>query len=335
MLRVVPLLLLSCLTEAAFLDEFDPAAAVKGLPGAMRDNFRIFRVGIGAMWNNRQAAGAVRKRLAQGCEPVAYPDLLLMRKSADDSQKLLQAGLIYLVMPEVLPAMLYFFPSSLPSTFETDKGRAKRHDTLVRLRAKAVLQLACQIEEDAATKTGKKGLLSAALCSKAEAVLKGASAARAVAPLAAYLPPPADAKEACEVAKAPLKGLPGPFIKAGCTLIGLSGPLPGPIRRQPLSPLAPRSFGASRTTPEPAPSAACTRSAACPHRGPRSPAGSRCGSTCRTWRRRTLRCARADSRASAGPNCSRRPSTEASGRPLRATRSCARSSLTGSPCSIS
>ena len=72
------------------LDEFDPVAAVKGIPGAVRDNLRIFRAGTGAMWRNRKAASVVRKRVKQGGAAASYSELLLLRKSGDDAQKLLR-----------------------------------------------------------------------------------------------------------------------------------------------------------------------------------------------------------------------------------------------------
>ena len=128
------------------LDEFDPVAAVKGIPGTVRDNLRIFRAGTGAMWRNRKAASVVRKRVKQGGAAASYSELLLLRKSGDDAQKLLQAGVVYLAVPELLPAMLYFFPRSLPSTFETDQRRARRYETIGRLRSKAVLQLLTSLE---------------------------------------------------------------------------------------------------------------------------------------------------------------------------------------------
>ena len=64
-------------------------------------------------------------------------------------------------------------------------------------------------------------------------MLSANSLSSAVTPLAPYTPPSSSA-DSKEVSKAPLKGMPPPYVKAACTLIGLSGPLPGPIRRQSL-----------------------------------------------------------------------------------------------------
>jgi hypothetical protein len=221
---------------AAFLDElseFNMVDAVKGAPGMIRDNFRIFKTGTGAMWNNRKAAAVVRKQHKSAGARPTYPELLLLRKSSDDTQKLVQAGIIYIVVPELLPAMLYFFPRSIPSTFETAERRGRRYDTLVRLRAKAVLDMAVRLEDDAAVKKGKAGKLAVERSAEAERLLRAPSLSAATAPLAKYLPP-ATSAQAIEVGKAPLKGMPQPFVKAGCTLIGLSGPLPGFIRRREL-----------------------------------------------------------------------------------------------------
>ena len=51
--------------------------------------------------------------------------------------------------------------------------------------------------------------------------------------LGALVREPADASEKQREAsrKSPLRKLPGPALKAGCALVGVSGPLPGPLRR--------------------------------------------------------------------------------------------------------
>ena len=68
---------------------------------------------------------------------------------------------------------------------------------------------------------------------QAEQLLCSSSLAGAVVPIAPYLAP-ATTGQAKGVSQAPLKGMPQPYVKAGCTLIGLSGPLPGFIRRREL-----------------------------------------------------------------------------------------------------
>lgn len=218
---------------AAFLEDFNVGDAIKGVPGMMRNNFHTLTTGTQALWRNRKVAAVLRKKhKSEGAMPT-YPELLLLRKSADDTQKLIQAGMVYLILPEALPAMLYFFPNCLPSTFESETRRGKRYDTLLRLRTKAVLDLAVLIDSDAAAKTGKTGRLAVERAAEAERVLRASSLPAATAQLARYLPP-ATSAQVVEVDKAPLKGMPGPFLKAGCTLIGLSGTLPDFIRRREL-----------------------------------------------------------------------------------------------------
>ena len=115
------------------------------------------RVGTKQMWVNSKAAGSVKKRVTACGIPLNYAELQLLRKSGEDTTKLLQAGVMWLVAPELIPAMLYFYPRALPSTFESTEGCAKRHATLCRLRASATLQLLAKLDEDSVAR-GKKGV---------------------------------------------------------------------------------------------------------------------------------------------------------------------------------
>ena len=73
--------------------------------------------------------------------------------------------------PELFPAMLYFNPRSIPSTFESEAGRAKRYDSMARKRTRAALDLLSTLEEQAAG-TGKKAFLAAEHCQTAESLLR-------------------------------------------------------------------------------------------------------------------------------------------------------------------
>ena len=153
-------LLLLVLPFAVAMDaigDFNLGDTIKGLPGQMRGSLRQFRVGTKQMWVNSKAAGSVKKRVTACGIPLNYAELQLLRKSGEDTTKLLQAGVMWLVAPELIPAMLYFYPRALPSTFESTEGCAKRHATLCRLRASATLQLLAKLDEDSVAR-GKKGV---------------------------------------------------------------------------------------------------------------------------------------------------------------------------------
>jgi len=89
----------------------------------------------------------------------------------------------------------------------------------------------CTAQEDAATKKGKKGARAAARLETAKELLRAGPPPRAVGALAPYLPSADDAKQ---LQRSPLKRLEGAALKAGCGAIGLSGPLPGFVRRSAL-----------------------------------------------------------------------------------------------------
>ena len=74
------------------MGDFDLGATIKGLPGAVRSNFRQFKVGTKQMWANGKAAGVVKSRVKAGGAPVTYAELQLLRKSGEDTTKLVQAG---------------------------------------------------------------------------------------------------------------------------------------------------------------------------------------------------------------------------------------------------
>jgi len=220
---------------AADVGDFDLGATIKGLPGTVKNSLRQFKVGTGAMWVNSKEAGKVKKRVKAGGPLPSYGEQLLLRKSDEDTTKLIQAGVMWLAAPELIPAMLYFYPRALPSTFESSEGCMKRHATLCRLRASATLQLLAKLEEDSVAR-GKKGVRSRAQRQLAVKMLRSRSISSAMQPVSAFVGEPAiDPQKRKRKGKAraseALKGLPQPLLKTGCKLIGVSGPLPGPLRR--------------------------------------------------------------------------------------------------------
>lgn len=253
-------------SAAAFVGDgdFNIGDSIRGLPKTIRSSLSQFKQGSGKMWQNGKAASAVRKRIAQqqpqpadSADAVSYAELLLLRKAGEDTQKLIQAGAIWIFVPELFPALLYFFPRALPSTFESDAGKAKRHGTLARGRTRSAIDLLATLEEQAAG-TGKKALSAAAQSEVADAFLRAKAPNKALAYLQTSSMPPAEGEKGQKelsnlqereakrsarpnaklrvgtktgTGKLALLGIPQPILKAGCKLIGVSGPLPGPLRR--------------------------------------------------------------------------------------------------------
>ena len=134
----------------AFVDgEFNIGDTIKGLPTTIKNSFRQFKAGMGQMWRNGKEASAIRKRVAALQPPATNPadalsftELVLLRKAGEDTLKLVQAGAVWLFIPELFPALLYFYPRALPSTFESEAGKAKRHGTLARMRTRSAVEYA-------------------------------------------------------------------------------------------------------------------------------------------------------------------------------------------------
>lgn len=260
------LLLASSVTRSsAFGDDHmvqDLKASMSNMPAMIRDNVKRFQVGTKQMWLNGKAAGVVRRRVERGGEALSYAELQLLRRSGEDTFKLLRAGAMWLVAPELFPVLLYFYPRALPSTFETETDRERRRGTLARMRTAAALELLSTLEEQKATNTGRKALAAAEQCEAAELLLRAKSSshalafvqgrARALAPEAKIYKhynriaereaqkrrPRKDGKvpevsvgQSSGLGKAALMGLSQPVLKAGCKLIGVSGPQPGMFRR--------------------------------------------------------------------------------------------------------
>ena len=237
--------------------DFDLKATVRGFPGMVRDNLRVFRTGTRQMWLNGKAAGVVRKRVAAGGDPLNYAELQLLRRSGEDTAKLLRAGALWIFAPELFPVLLYFYPRALPSTFESESGRERRRGTLARMRTTAALELLATLEEQKATGTGRKAAAAIQHCASAEQLLRANTPTRALAYVqghAVAIEPDAKTyKQYNQIAtreqkrrakkgavrvgvttgagKVALNGLSQPALKAGCKLIGVSGPQPGPLRR--------------------------------------------------------------------------------------------------------
>lgn len=257
----LPLLVLTPFTAAAFTDglaDFSLKDTVRNMPGMLKDNVRRFRVGCGEMWVNGKAAGVVRQRVQSGGSALNYEELQLLRRSGEDTAKLLKAGALWLFAPELFPVLLYFYPRALPSTFETEAGRERRRGTLARMRTTSALELLATIEEQRASATGRKALAAVEHCATAEQVLRASSASRALAYVqgsaVAIAPDAKTYKAYSQIAqreakrrsrknakvkvgvttgagKVALNGLSQPALKAGCKLIGVCGPQPGPFRR--------------------------------------------------------------------------------------------------------
>ena len=274
-MRVASVLALLCLTtptsattrrpsmtphSVAFMDgmdDFNLGTMVKGFPGMVKKNWQQFTAGSGKMWQNGKAAGVVKKRIkTAGFSTIEYSELQLIRRSGEDTGKLVQAAFVWLFVPELFPALLYFYPKALPSTYESEAGRDKRFASLARMRTSSCLELLGTLEEQAATRTtGKKGAAAANAVEIAERSLRAGTPSRALAyvQMCAGMPQPSDKgyeafskaqKKLAQrkqkkqlptvttgVGKVSLLGISQPCLKAGCKMIGNSGPSPGFLRR--------------------------------------------------------------------------------------------------------
>jgi len=229
-------MVLACVSLVS-ADPIDLGATIRGLPSAVRNNLRQFRIGTRQMWVNGKEAGLIKTRLkVTSGATVTYSELQLLRKSSEDTSKLMRAGLVWLVAPELIPAMLYFYPRALPSTFESERGATRRHATLCRTRATATLQFLAKLDEDSAGsgRKAKRAVAQRLLAVQMVQAHRARSALVPVEPFFAASEPPPD-RNALRKGKAraieSLKQLPAPLLKSSCRLIGLSGPVPGPIRR--------------------------------------------------------------------------------------------------------
>ena len=132
-------------TVAAQMD-FNAGEFVKGLPGMIKSNLRTFRTGTSTMYKNWGAARQIQQAALKGGTELSYSDLVLIRRTGEDTNKFLMSGFIWMAAPELFPAMLYFNPRSIPSTFESEAGRAKRYDSMARKRTRAALDLLSTLE---------------------------------------------------------------------------------------------------------------------------------------------------------------------------------------------
>ena len=225
--------------------EFSRAGAqdfVRNIPSMLKSNLKTFRVGTSTMWKNWGAAKEVQRAVLADSSRLSYSDLILIRKSKEDTNKFLFSGFIWMAAPELFPAMLYFNPRSIPSTFEGENGRQKRLNSMVRMRTKSALDLLSTLEEQAAG-TGKKAAAATAHCEIAERLLRAKSTPKALAYLQGCASQPEEGDKAFAelekiaqrekrrkrtaspwmvrgAGKASLLGISPPALKAGCQLIG-------------------------------------------------------------------------------------------------------------------
>ena len=91
---------------AAQFDDFDLGKAVRGFPAACKTNFARFRTGTGQMWVNHKAANVVKRSVKKEGHLLSYGELQLIRHAGEDASKLLQASVLWLFAPELLPALM-------------------------------------------------------------------------------------------------------------------------------------------------------------------------------------------------------------------------------------
>ena len=150
-----------------------------------------------------EGVGRVKKRLRhhRGA-PATCSSVAAAGEQGEHGQARLQVGFLWLAAPEFVPALLYFSPRALPSTFESAEGRLKRYGTMGRLRVQAALDLFTKLEQEAATARGKKAVRAAEHAGVAAELLRAKSCDRALEQLRPYVEPSADEVAAAAAAAA-------------------------------------------------------------------------------------------------------------------------------------
>jgi hypothetical protein len=254
-------LLLGLISTATCMGEdFNLGEAVRGIPTMVKNGFNQFKAGSGQMWQNGKAAKVVRQRIKEQGGSLSYDEYMLLRRSTDDTGKLVQAGFVWLFAPDLFPFFLYSYPNALPSTFESEQGRDKRYGTMTRARTRAALDFLATMEEQAAGK-GRKAIEFTEDVAIAEKLLCAKKPSQALGILQESTRVPAEGEKSREkldkilareqkrsekkygradhleigrtsgAGKVALLGLSQPALKAGNKLIGNAGPQPGPMRR--------------------------------------------------------------------------------------------------------
>jgi len=206
-----------------------PAQWLKGVPGMARRGLRTFRTGVGGMWDNYGEVRRIKKCVRQTGVPASYPELVLIRKTGEDTSKFFLSGFVWLAIPELFPVLLYACPRAIPSTFETDTGRAKRYRLMSQKRTKSVVRLLTHVEDKMVESEGwqreKKKAEAQLHASLARQVLTAGSEFAGLRPLTPYVLPAQGAasprKQRQQMFKC-LDGIPSPLLNAACGIVGLS-----------------------------------------------------------------------------------------------------------------
>jgi len=127
--------------------------------------------------------------------------------------------------------VLIKFPRIVPSTFETEAGRAKRYGIMSRKRAKAVVTVLTHIDEEMFKAPGmwranprKQAELHASV---AKQILMGSSEFASLRPLTPYVLPDeaaATPRKQRQQQRKCLDGVPAPLLNAACGVIGIGTP---------------------------------------------------------------------------------------------------------------
>lgn len=225
--------------------------------------------GFSDLGANNKIAKQVRDRISEhpastGLGNVlSYPDLKLLRQTAEDKMKILQImGFSILSKDPLLNAAFLAYAFGLPSTFKSEEGRMKKISALEHKRAQSAIEFLHTMEDGAASK-GKKGEAAASQLEIATSTLRAQSPRRAMKNLQSFTLIPSESDpgykalnainekqersktkknaklQVCKntgAGAAALLGICQPALKAGCKYIGASKLWcqPGPLRRNAL-----------------------------------------------------------------------------------------------------
>jgi hypothetical protein len=221
--------------------------------------------GFSDLGANRKMAKKVRDRISEhpastGLGNVlSYPDLKLLRQTAEDKMKIIQImGFSILSKEPLMNAAFLVYAFGLPSTFISEEGRKKKISALENKRAQSAIEFLHTMEAK-----GKKGAAAASQLAIATSTLRAQSPRRAMKNLQSFTLIPSESdkgykalnainekeerrktkeKAKLQVCKntgagaAALLGICQPALKAGCKYIGTSNLWfqPGPLRRNAL-----------------------------------------------------------------------------------------------------
>jgi hypothetical protein len=173
-----------------------------GLGVKLRRVINTTKKGITELLENQRQASILRTKVANYTastkigDVLSFPELALMKRSADDNNKILVTVLFsaFSQSPLINAAwFMYFF--GLPSGFVSEEGKMKKLDTLGRKRTMHAIELLNTMEGQAGGR-GKQARAAASQLQVAESALRSSSMNECMRKLEAFIAPPSESDDA-------------------------------------------------------------------------------------------------------------------------------------------